>query len=298
MKKIIPLIFLTIFLFSCQAENNQVNNITIEKTKQKIETETIEEIEKNITLENEKKYKNSNKNKLKIDWSNEKIAKLNCVSWAFNLGDSDEKMKNFRENKETKLLQKKVDDFNEKHIYNDPSHDVRWFSYFVSEYCKNKESDKYIFWTQDKPIFRFWRYDKDLDIIEPAIFKYKTFDYIWWMRFISWYNIKLEKYYEKYAKENKFNWFWKRVWNKILIKDFARPIENTYKELKGFLKEKNSKYCYNWLTQKWNKAICFADVYYSYDFVKNILTEDKICTYYIDDNWKIQTLESCKEFSY
>jgi len=300
LKKIIPLIFLTIFLFSCQAENNQVNNITREKTKQKIETEIIEEIEKNITLENEKKYKNSNKNKLKIDWSNEKIAKLDldCVSWAFNLGDSDEKMKNFRENKETKLLQKKVDDFNERHIYNDPSHDVRWFSYFVSEYCKNKESDKYIFWTQDKPIFRFWRYDKKNDTIEPAIFKYKTFDYIWWMRFISWYNIKLEKYYKKYAKENKFNWFWKRVWNKILIKDFARPIESTYKELKDFLKEKNSKYCYNWLTPKWNKAICFADVYYSYDFIKNILTEDKICTYYIDDYWNIKTLENCKEFSY
>ena len=118
------------------------------------------------------------------------------------------------------------------------------------------------------------------------------------MRFISWYNIKLEKYYKKYAKENKFNWFWKRVWNKILIKDFARPIESTYKELKDFLKEKNSKYCYNWLTPKWNKAICFADVYYSYDFIKNILTEDKICTYYIDDYWNIKTLESCKEFSY
>ena len=293
MKKIILTLILTLFFSSCQIEIKQVNNIKKEKTKQEIETEIIEEIKKNIIPENEKKYKTTNNNKLKIDWSNEKIAKLDCISWAFNLGDSDEKMKNFWENKETWLLQKKVDKFNE-----DNQNSIQGFSYFVSEYCKNKDSDKYIFWTQDKPIFRFWRYDKKIDTIEPAIFKYKTFDYIWGMRFISWYNIKLEKYYKKYAKENKFIWFWKRVWNKILIKDFARPVEDTYKNLKDFLKEKNSKYCYNWLTPKWNKAICFADVYYSYDFVKNILTEDKICTYYIDDNWKIQTLESCKEFSY
>ena len=246
MKKIIVIILLTLFFTSCETENKQVNNITKEKTIQKveidipeeIETEIIEEIKKNIIPESEKKYKTTNNNKRKIDWSNEKIAKLDCVSWAFNLGDSEEKMKNFREYKETKLLQKKVDVFNEVN-----KNSTQGFSYFVSEYCKNKVSDKFIFWTQDKPIFWFWRYDKDLDIIEPAIFKYKTFDYIWWMRFISWYNIKLEKYYKKYVKENKFNWFWKRVWNKILIKDFARPIENTYKELKGFLKEKNSKYC-------------------------------------------------------
>ena len=108
LKKMIPLILVTLFFSSCQTENKQVNNITREKTKQEIETETIEEIEKNITIENEKKYKNSNKNKLKIGWSNQKIAKLDCVSWAFNLGDSDEKMKNFRENKETELLQKKL----------------------------------------------------------------------------------------------------------------------------------------------------------------------------------------------
>jgi hypothetical protein len=38
-----------------------------------------------------------------------------------------------------------------------------------------------------------------------------------------------------------------------------------------------------------------VDIYYNYDFVKNIIYEDKICSYYIDDSWKVQVLEKCFE---
>ena len=273
MKKILILV-LTLFLFSCQTENIENKKITeIKEEKIKIDEKIFfEEIIKWTIPENEKilpHYKTDKRVTQK--WKKEKIWKFSCESWPWNLGDTEDKIVSFWKKEETKVLQKKVDEFNERK-------DIIWgFSKFVSEFCKNKESNKYIFWTQDKPIFTFWRYDKYLNIIEPAIFKYKTFAYIWW-------------------KGYDFNWFWKRIWNKIMINDFSKPISSG--DLKNFLKEKNRKYCYNWLTPKWNKATCFADVYYSYDFIENILTEDKICTYYIDDNWKRQTLESCKEFSY
>ena len=291
MKKIIILL-LTLFLFSCQSENKKENIVKEEKIKID-EAIVIEEINKSITLENEKilpHYKTNKKVTQK--WKKEKIWKISCKSGAWNLGDTENKIVSFWKSEETKLLQKKVDDFNKREDI------IWWFTRSISEFCKNKESNKYIFWTQDKPIFTFWRYDKYLDIIEPATFKYKTFSYIWWDRHIRWYNIKLEKYYNSYVEKNNFNWFWKRIWDKVEIKDFWRPLTDNNDFSTNILKKKNEKYCYNWLTPKWNKSICFADVYYSYDFIENILTEDKICTYYIDDNWKIQTLESCKIFSY
>ena len=291
MKKIITILILTFLLFSCE-NNIEKKEIVKEKTKAEIEKEAILEIEEYVENMWKKLPKYKTKKKVTEKWKKENIWKLNCKAGNFVLKEHKYKIADFRSNKETKVLQKKVDNFNKREDI------IWWFSYFISEFCKNKESNKYIFWTQDKPIFTFWRYDKNLDIIEPAEFKYKVFDLIGGAKFFSWYNIVLEKYYNKYLKKHKFTWFWKRVWNKIEIKDFWRPITKRYKELDKFLKEKNKKYCYNWLTPKWNKAICFADVYYSYDFVENILTEDKICTYYIDDDWGIKTLEGCRKFSY
>lgn len=263
MKKIVLIIFLSLVLASCW---NKKEDLKIE-------------IEKNtntwVVVESKEKEN-------KIKWLNNEKYNFKC----FKREKNKDNLNNLVNKEDIEILQKKVNMFNDMSYYDNEND----FARSVLEYCKTEDSKKYVFLTTDKPRYVFWRYDKDLDIIEPAIFKYKTFDDIRSVIRIYWSNIKLG--------ENKYNWFWKREWDNILINDFWRPINKEYKELDFFLKEKNKKYCYNWLTSGWKRAFCFADTYYKYNFIENILKETKICTYYFDDNWNKQVLESCKEFDY
>jgi len=249
----------------------------------------------NIT---EKKWKTNvekvlipKKNEEKINWE-EKIIFSNCK----NQHDT-----NFEW--ESKELQTTLDAFNkvEKESYYEE------LPYFISEYCVSKDNKKYIFMAKDKRN-AIWRYDADTGIMEKAKFRFTIFnDYFNYSFVPNRYYAKndLEKYYNRDNSDRFKSSFWKLEGNKILFgqKGFSLTGVNTsmrfYKEIEQLLKKESSRrYCRSGLTPEWNMSICFADIYYSYDYIKNIITEDKICSYYLDDTGTKKTLESCREFIY
>lgn len=172
------------------------------------------------------------------------------------------------------------------------------------EYCHNKEKTKYIFIFNDK----IWRYDKSNNILElndpenSSELRIKRWEYIIPENINAWTLDLVQNYYE--YLDNKFynQWFWKREENFIRVNSFWRNItwSNRWwvrEFTKMFLEnEKNENYCIQGLTPKWNAPICFADIYYKYDYIDNNLFIDRYCTYYFDDFWEIQILEKCRDW--
>lgn len=221
----------------------------------------------------------------KISW-NDDIEFSFCDN-RFNYDENSEIR--FNETENVKLLQSKRDGK---------------FPLFISEYCTNETVDKFIFSAWDKQPYKIGRYDAKLDIFEAAEFKYFVFPYIdhfWyshWSR--NYWDISLEKYYEEYSQEKiASRGFGKKEWNIIPFVNYGVSIiwnaEVWQAYVFKFLDQKNIDYCNGWITPGWKLSVCFADVYYSYDYVKNIVREEKICSYFIDDLWNIQVLEKCFE---
>lgn len=178
------------------------------------------------------------------------------------------------------------------------------FPLFISEYCTNQTADKFIFSASDKQPEKIWRYDKNLDIFEEVEFKSFVFPWIshfWYShRSRNYWDISLEKYYEEYSQEKIVSrGFWKKEWNIIPFINYWVSIiwhaEVWQAYVFKFLDKKNIDYCNGWITPGWKLSVCFADVYYRYDYIENIIYEDKICSYYIDDFWNTQVLEKCFE---
>lgn len=268
MKKLIIYIWIILFILtSCTQTQNNNTEIKIEKkeTGWKI-IHWPEEIKK-------------------INW-NDDIEFSFCDN-RFNYDENSEIRFNQIEN--VKLLQSKRDDN---------------FPLFISEYCTNETADKFIFSASDKQPYKIGRYDAKLNIFEAAEFKHFIFPYIdhfWYSRGSrNYWDISLEKYYKEYSQEKiTSRGFWKKEWNIISFVNYGVSIiwnaEVWQAYVFKFLDQKNIDYCNGWMTPGWKLSVCFADVYYSYDYVKNIVREEKICSYYIDDNWNIQVLEKCFE---
>jgi len=69
------------------------------------------------------------------------------------------------------MLDKKMDEYNKENRSSS-------FPVILAEYCRTEDSTKFIFSANDKRPPILGLYDKELDIIEPAEFKYKIFSEI------------------------------------------------------------------------------------------------------------------------
>jgi hypothetical protein len=178
------------------------------------------------------------------------------------------------------------------------------YSNILLEYCSNKEKDKYIYLFGNS----VWRYDKKenlLDFLEPWNVEEER---IRRGNIIYRYSVNagthdLINEYDKYIEDKFYNQgFWKRDWTYIDIHSYGRNITWINRWwirdfTKKFIeKKRNEDYCIQWLTPNGNAPVCFADITYSYNYINHDLFINKFCTYYFDDNWKIQTLEKCREW--
>ncbi len=240
----------------------------------------------NISIDNKK---DNISGVIKISWSDD-IEFTYCES----LINYENNRADFFQSEDVSLLRNQIDKYNGK---------TKYFPVLVSEYCKTKDWNKYIFTANDKRPKQIWRYDKELDIFEVSELKSFVFDSIdFWVHFWrrNYWDISLEKYFENYRnKKEKLNWFWKKNGNIIPFMNYWVSLiwsaEMWQMYAWRFLSDWNLDYCNSWLTPWWKLSVCFADIYYSYDLNTNRLYEDKICSYFIDDNWNINTLQKCFE---
>lgn len=274
MKKIILWIFILSVFYSCSSIEHGDTKISIENN---IETPQI-----SWAQEQEKK----------IEWD-ENIEFTLCDS----IGNYENESL-FQETQEVQFLLDKL----------------KWSGYLSSynniwEYCVNSKKDKYIVWAyndyRETTIIPF-RYDKSIDLVEISDLRSLIFYTLTKWEYVpdrNYGNNQLWEYLQSYVKEKKsITWFGKKQWNIIPFVNYgvgvngvqeswwAVPITSLSRIIKN---KKNTNYCQSGLTLEWNLAICFVDIYYSYDVIENIIREDKICSYYIDDDGKIKILESC-----
>lgn len=236
---------------------------------------------------------------IKVETEKDKKVETPKLNWSEDLvfSNCDNNLETLKDDVNIEYIEKKLRNLKEDKKY--------WFyerfPLFIREYCKTEDSKKYIFSANDKIPNQLWMYDFDLDLFEPATFKYNIFDVIsfsarTWNR--NYWDISLEKYYEDYRKDKQFqSWFWKKEWNIVNYVNYWVSLiwhaEVGLMYWPKFLNDWNLNYCTRWLTPAWKLSVCFADVYYKYDLSTNTLYEDKVCSYYIDDNWKINTLQKC-----
>lgn len=180
----------------------------------------------------------------------------------------------------------------------------------IAEFCKTNDSKKYILWwiTEYNTII-LWKYDKDLDLFEVIEFKWNFSKYYmnkWW--FITWRNygdISLEKYYKEYIESKKdITWFWIKNKNIIPFANYwvtitwhAESAPWIFSDILQFFSQSTREYCEWWLTSEWKLSVCFVDIFYDVDLDKNEIKDSRVCSYYVDDNWEIKTLEKCFDFN-
>jgi len=304
MKKIILFLVLLI-LSSCSFSQNLNQNIlkSDEKKQNEIKNNIIK-VPDVVEKTNENIWKNDNKNsdkKLenKISIWNKDIE----FDYCDGVLKYEDKNTYHKKNdilllkKKLKEYQYKKSEYNEEYLGNNLNN--------IWEYCKNKDSTKYILWAyNDYKIngIKLFIYDKSLDLLKKTNIKTNVLNNIdmqWYYSSKDYWSHELSLYLKKYIKEKSNNqWFWKRKWNIIKFTNYWVWTNSTYLFYdfrSSSLKRKNKYYCGNWLTPAGKLSICFADVYYSFDYLNNIIYEDKICFYYIDDNWNINTLEKCSQ---
>lgn len=260
---------------------------------EKIEEKILEEknISENFSEEKEKKLE-----KKKIIWD-ENIKFTKCDDYSNYDRNNDESRKLFYNSNEVSVLTEKLNEDFEWRTYTWPS--VLW-------YCWNDDW-KYVFWYVSVSSIWLWIYDEGLNLIELTDYVWKfdqNINYPWKIRDRNYWDRSLEKFYLEYVdSKKKINWFWKKNWNNIPFSVYwqwmtwqAESAPWFFQMWKDeFLKESSIKYCNKWLTQNWKLTMCFVNTFYNFDFIKNEIVEEKICTYYVDDNWEIKTLENCKE---
>lgn len=270
MKKI--LLFLLIFLTSCTNKENLINQ------NQETKTSTWEIISWPIQeLEEAKTYNYFTKN-----------TKFTYCDWVSNY----ENKQDFYETEDVKLLFEKLNT--------------------IREYCKTSDWNKYIFWAYNDFLFpdiKIFTYDKSLDkiwITDENIY-FRSYIEKWWdISPRNYWDISLEKYLENYIQsKNKLAWFWVKNWNIIPFSTYWVSItwhqESApwvFSNIGQFFSQKTRNYCQSGLTPEWKLSVCFVDIFYDYNFVENRISQSRICSYYIDDNWEIKTLEKCLDFDY
>ncbi len=173
----------------------------------------------------------------------------------------------------------------------------------IEEYCISDDETKLIFiGSVGKGHPKIYRYDREKEVVEEAHLLAPTIE--WPFRMMYYRDSKLEPFLRA-IRDSEFSQegFQKRNGSIIPIKFLNRVIAGTSlhgreSEILGsklLKKEANKEYCDS-PGQFSDAAICLADVYYDYDFVENTLTEQKACTFYIDEQGKKQVLEKCVLF--
>ena len=282
MKKII-IIIVTLFLFSCQSEN-QKQNIVKKIIKQEISEKAVVKTENNSNLIIEEE---------KSEWS--------FFDWEIKFTKCD----NLAKYKNKELFFKT--DENLETIYNLINLE-KYSKWDIIEYCKNWNSRKYIFvfdWFYWKKIYQ---YDSFKKIVYKSKIKWffnknsiETFYTKKRDRIRNYWDDSLKKFLEKYikSKEN-IAWFWLKYKNIIPYSVYWKSLiwcaecaPWVFSSYSQFFSDKTREYCETWLTEWWKLSVCFADIFYEYDYVKNEIEEKRVCSYYISDNWNIETLEKC-----
>jgi len=232
----------------------------------------------------------------KIVWD-ENIKFTKCDDYSNYDRNNDESRKLFYKSNEVSILTEKLNKDFEWWPYSDP---------FVQWYCKNDDW-KFIFWFTSVSLIQLWKFDKELNLIELTDYIWKFdqhINYPWKIRNRDYWDRSLEKYYSEFAdSKEKINWFWKKNWNNIPFSIYWQWMTWTAESAPWFfqmwkaefLKENTVRYCDKWLTKNWKLTVCFVNIFYNFNFIENKITEEKICTYYVNDNWEIKTLENCKE---
>lgn len=194
------------------------------------------------------------------------------------------------------MLMEKIDQYNKENR-------EKSFPVLLNEYCKTKDSSKYIFSLQDKRPLELWLYDTLSDRVEKADFKHFIFDDISIVANTGRRNYgdtSLEKYYMAYREEKRQqNGFGKRNGASVEFVNYAVPLighaEVWLMYWSRLLTDWNMDYCTSGLTPEGKLSVCFANVYYRYDLWTNTVYEDKVCSYYIDDAGNINTLQKCHQ---
>lgn len=264
MKKVILLIMFSICLSACnpgkEGRTNTISNASSQEKKIKIELKDKEDSwKKDISFDKCDSILNY---KSRAEWLQSKEVKL-----------LSEKSKNVQANVEDRF----------------PFKDR--FPFIIQEYCKSK-SWLYILYAQDKMPRHFARYDKNTDKFEVAKMKLSTSDHIPFFFFHWKNNFDTTRYLIKYQKDNeKSSWFGKRNWDIVKFSvHWIRPHRLLYEKV---IPKDKSKRCRNMLTPKWNPTVCFVNIFYDYNFKKNIIYEKKACSYAFNDNWSIFSLWEC-----
>jgi len=300
MKKIITLIFLTLFLVSCWNINNEIKNENkkiIELKKEKISLKKdIEKIAPNIEQNTDNiVFENNTKNE-QSKWSffdkNIKFTKCDKLSKYENEAEF------LKTDKNIKIISKLFFDRNP------------WYSKWVIEYCRNEDYSKYIWVVDDYWDLKFFQFDWISKKIKKAKFNW-VFNkiYIDSNKDIvnrDYWNNALDKFHLDYLKNKAhLQGFWLK--NKNII-----PYSNYWVSITGskewapwilsdkfqFFSDKTRKYCEWWLTPKWYLPVCFVDIFYEFDYIKNVVEEKKVCSYFINDRWIAQTLEKCFDINH
>lgn len=184
------------------------------------------------------------------------------------------------------------------------------YTMWAIEYCRTSDFKKYIIIWNEYSSLIIYKYETDTKNIEEAELKwFLNSRYInsSWIRGIRNYgDISLEKYLNKYIESKKsVSWFGIKNNNIIPFTNYwvsitwhAESAPWIFADKRQFFSQSTIDYCSWWLTPKWKLSVCFADIFYDFDLVKNEIKESRICTYYIDDNWEIKTLERCFDFNH
>lgn len=210
----------------------------------------------------------------------------------------EEERSDFYKNPDVILLQEKIKlyntQFNEDYFAGLP--------HFVREYCKSEDGTKFIFSAESKVPLSFWRYDKTLDIIEETSLINFVFPYVenFWIP-ERYGNDSLSPLLVKYIKDhNSKQGFWKRTKNIIEYKTYGYSLvwhpESApwlFSNFWEFFTEKNIDYCQKWLTPEGKNSVCFVNITYHFDYLKNEFYESEICSFYYDDWGNIRPLEKC-----
>jgi hypothetical protein len=292
MKKIIFIIFI-IVLVSCTKNNSRLevmsnsgNDIISNNEFQNVFWEFDDD-----EFYSWKNKKERVKDKIKIYWNN---------NIKFTYCDS---LSNYKNKEDFYNRDKDFNKFNSNVSLKD------FWKWEIIEYCRTNDFKKYIFVNKIYNTLEIYKYDVDLNI-------YELVDYKWYFdkRYIEapfinddrdYWDISLWKYLNEYIKnKSTLEWFWLKNKNIIPFSIYWRsllwcaegcapwPFASIYQ----FFSKKTIDYCNSWLTKWWKLSVCFADIFYEYDLIKNSIEEKRVCSYYIEDDWSINKLEKCIDF--
>lgn len=179
----------------------------------------------------------------------------------------------------------------------------------ILEYCRTSDSKKYIFVVGSYSYIHIYELETDTMELKKAIsnnyHNSNTYEdrikLHWYHTSRNYGDTSLDKYYFDYidSKES-ISLFWLKNKNIIPFSTYwvniswlAESAPWVFAWIWQNFEHSSQEYCDRWLTPEWKLAVCFMDVFYDYDFVENIITDSRVCSYYIDDNWEIKTLEKC-----